>query len=96
MLFGSQFEPAYLPLVILTAAAAAQLISYTLSMYVQVYVGPEQLFRVYLVAIAIFATAVVPLTSLLSINGAALAQLLFSLTLIQCCSSALRRVRHEA
>jgi O-antigen/teichoic acid export membrane protein len=90
-LFGSHFEMAYLPLIILTAAAASQLISHTLSMYVQVYVGPERLFRVYLLAIAVFLLAVFPLTSLFSISGTALAQLLFSLSLIYFCNLALRR-----
>jgi O-antigen/teichoic acid export membrane protein len=91
LLFGPRFEAAWLPLVILTAAAAAQLISHTLSMYVQVYVGPERLFRVYLVAIGIFVIAAFPLTSAFSISGTALAQLLFSLSLIYFCHLALRR-----
>lgn len=91
-LFGSRFEPAYLPLIILTAAAASQLISHTLSMYVQVYVGPERLFRTYALAIAIFLIAVIPLTSLFSINGTALAQVLFSIALIYFCHSTLRRI----
>lgn len=92
LLFGSRFEAAYLPLVILTAAAAAQLISHTLSMYVQVYVGPESLFRVYMLAIAVFLIAVFPLTSAFSIAGTAIAQLLFSFALIYFCHSALRRL----
>lgn len=91
LLFGQRFEAAWLPLVILTAAAAAQLISHTLSMYVQVYVGPERLFGVYLLAIGIFLIAAFPLTSTLSISGTALAQLLFSLALIYFCHLALRR-----
>jgi O-antigen/teichoic acid export membrane protein len=90
-LFGSHFEMAYLPLIILTAAAASQLISHTLSMYVQVYIGPEKLFRIYLGAMAVFVIAVFPLTSLFSIGGTALAQLLFSLSLIYFCNMALRR-----
>ena len=92
-LFGSHFDAAYVPLIILTAAAASQLISYTLSMYVQVYVGPERLFWVYLIAISVFVVAVVPLTSALSMSGAAAAQLLFSVTLIYFCNSALRGAR---
>ena len=90
-LFGSHFEMAYIPLVILTAAAASQLISHTLSMYVQVYVGPERLFRLYLLAIAVFLVAVFPLTSLYSISGTALAQLIYSISLIYFCNLALRR-----
>jgi O-antigen/teichoic acid export membrane protein len=90
-LFGSHFEMAYLPLIILTAAAASQLISHTLSMYVQVYVGPEKLFRMYLYAMAVFLIAVFPLTSLFSISGTAVAQLLFSISLIYFCNLALRR-----
>ncbi len=90
MTFGPKFEAAYLPLVILTAAAGSQLISHTLSMYVQVYVGPERLFRVHLLAVAIFMVAVFPLTSALSIDGTAIAQLLFSFVLIWLCHLALR------
>jgi O-antigen/teichoic acid export membrane protein len=91
LLFGAHFEAAWLPLVILTAAAAAQLISHTLSMYIQVYVGPERLFRVYVLAIIPFLVVVLPLTASFSITGTAMAQLLFSLTLIYLCHSALRR-----
>ena len=91
LLFGARFEAAYWPLVILTAAAASQLISHTLSMYVQVYVGPERLFHVYAFAIVLFAVAVLPLTSALSTTGTALAQLMFSLALIYFCHWALRR-----
>lgn len=91
LLFGSRFEAAWIPLVMLTAAAAAQLISHTLSMYVQVYSGPEKLFRVYAVAIIPFLLLVFPLTSAVSISGTAIAQLLFSLTLVYLCHLALRR-----
>ena len=69
----------------------AQLISHTLSMYVQVYVSPERLFHVYLLAIVLFAIAVFPLTSILALTGTALAQLLFSLALTYFCHAALRR-----
>ncbi|HEY6663227.1 MAG TPA: lipopolysaccharide biosynthesis protein [Sphingomicrobium sp.] len=91
LLFGARFEAAYWPLVILTAAAASQLISHTLSMYVQVYVGPERLFHVYAFAIVLFAIVVFPLTSALATTGTALAQLMFSLALIYFCHWALRR-----
>lgn len=91
LLFGRQFGAAYLPLVILTAAAASQLISHTLSIYVQVYIGPETLFRVYMLAMAAYLIVVFPLTLAFSITGTAVAQLLFSLTLIYSCHSALRR-----
>lgn len=90
-LFGMRFEAAYLPLIILTAAAASQLISHTLSMYVQVYVGPERLFRAYVLAVGVFLIAAFPLTATWSINGTAAAQLLFSLALIYSCRSALRK-----
>jgi len=77
--------------VILTAAAAAQLVSHTLSMYVQVYVGPESLFRAYLLAIGLFLIIVMPLTLALSTAGTALSQLVFSIALIFLCHSRLRR-----
>ena len=90
-LFGSDFALAYVPLIILTTAAASQLISHTLSMYVQVYIGPERLLRAYLLAIGLFIIVVFPLASAFSINGIAVAQLLFSLALIYLCDLALRR-----
>ena len=89
--FGARFEAAYLPLIILTAAAAFQLISHTFSMYVQVYVGPVRLFLAYVLAVAVFLAAAVPMTSIWSIGGMAMAQVLFSLALIALCRSALRR-----
>jgi O-antigen/teichoic acid export membrane protein len=95
-LFGSHFEAAFVPLVILTAAAAAQLISHTLSMYVQVYAGPEKLFFAYVAALAVFLAAVLPLTSAWSLAGTAIAQLLFTLALIGCCHLALRSAPHAA
>jgi O-antigen/teichoic acid export membrane protein len=91
LLFGNQFDAAYPPLVILTGAAAVQLISHTFSMYVQVYIGPESLFRIYMLAIAVFLVTVLPLTSAYTIAGTAIAQLLFSLALIYLCHLALRR-----
>jgi O-antigen/teichoic acid export membrane protein len=89
--FGAQFEAAYVPLAILTAAAGAQLISQTLSKYVQVYVSPEKLFYAYVGAIAVFGLAVLPMTSALSITGTAIAQLLFTLALIAFCHVVLRK-----
>ncbi len=89
-LFSDHFEAAYVPLIILTAAAACQLMSHTLSMYVQVYLGPHRLFRLYLLGMAVFLVAVFPLTSLLGIDGTAWAQLLFALALIYLCHWELR------
>jgi O-antigen/teichoic acid export membrane protein len=96
VLFGARFEVAYVPLVILTAAAAAQLITQTQTMYVQVYAGPEKLFRAYMFAIAIFLAAALPLTLSLSIAGTAIAQLLFTLALTTFCHLALRSAAHAA
>lgn len=95
LLFTPHFQGAWMPLVILTGAAAAQLISHTLSMYVQVYIGPEKLFRLYALALIPFVIAVLPLTFALSISGTALAQLLFPIALIMLCDRALR-TRHAA
>jgi len=90
-LFGPHFEAAYWPLVILTVAAAAQLISHTLSMYVQVYVGPQSLFRAYMLATAAFLIVVLPLTVAFATTGTALAQLLFALAFVYFCQARLRR-----
>ena len=96
LLFGARFEAAYVPLAILTAAAAAQLIAQTQTMYVQVYVGPEKLFLGYMFALAIFLLAAVPLTLSFSMAGTAAAQLLFTLALITFCYFALRSSAHAA
>lgn len=92
LLFGAKFELAYVPLIILVAAAAMQLISHTLSMYVQVYVGPARLLQVYLVALAAFVIVAYPLTAAFSMSGTALAQVSYSLILIFLCRSALQKV----
>jgi O-antigen/teichoic acid export membrane protein len=90
LLFGPAFAAAYLTLAILTAAASAQLMSQTPSMYVQVYLGPKALVPLYLAAVLAFAAAAVPLTLTLSMAGTALAQLLFGAVLIMLCEFALR------
>jgi O-antigen/teichoic acid export membrane protein len=91
-LFGARFGPAYIPFVILTAAAVAQLISVTPSMCVQIYRGPRLLLALMLMATVIFAVTAVPLTFLLSINGTATAQVIFGIVLILLCNFALRRM----
>jgi O-antigen/teichoic acid export membrane protein len=90
LLFGAAFEQGYVAFVILTAAAAAQLISFGPSMYVQVYSGPKRLLVLYGVASAIFAAAAVVLTFEFSLAGMAMAQLLFGLAVILLCEVQLR------
>ena len=90
ILFGARFEDGYVPLIFLTAAAAAQLVSQTPSMYVQVYAGPKRLLFVYVTAIVAFSVAAIPLTFVLSITGTAVAQLVFGLALVILCQFALR------
>lgn len=89
LLFGPRFTAANEAFVILTAAAAAQLIGFTPSMYVQVYRGPRLLLILCVIATAAFAVAAVPLTFALSIAGMAIAQLLFGIILILLCKLAL-------
>jgi O-antigen/teichoic acid export membrane protein len=90
LLFGSRFGAAYLSFVILTAAAVAQLISSTPSMFVQVYRGPRLLLLLIVLANLLFAVTAVPLTYMFSIDGTAAAQLIFAVALILLCNSALR------
>jgi O-antigen/teichoic acid export membrane protein len=90
LLFGAAFEQGYVAFVILTAAAAAQLISFGPSMYVQVYSGPKRLLVLYGVASAIFAAAAVVLTFEFSLAGMAMAQLPFGLAVILLCEVQLR------
>lgn len=91
LLFGARFSAAYLPVVIMTAAAMAQLISTTPSMCVQVFRGPRLLLLLYVIATIAFAAVAVALTFTLSITGTALAQLIFSVVLTVLCSLALPR-----
>ena len=91
LVFGAPFAGAWLPFVILTAAAAAQLVSHPPSMFVQVYRGPRRLLLVFLGAVATFVVAAVPLTFTLGTSGTALAQLLSALMMILLCQLALRR-----
>jgi O-antigen/teichoic acid export membrane protein len=79
--FGERFAAAHWALVILMAAAAAQLVSHTYALYVQVFVSPARLFLIYLLATLVFAISAPPLTLWLSIEGTALAQVAFALSL---------------
>jgi O-antigen/teichoic acid export membrane protein len=92
LLFGPRFAAAYIPFVILTAAALAQLISFTPSMYVQVYRSPRLLLLLTSIATIAFAVCGVALTFALSITGTAVAHLLFAIALILLCEFALRGV----
>jgi O-antigen/teichoic acid export membrane protein len=91
LLFGMRFTAAYIPVVILTAAAIAQLISFTPSMCVQVFRGPKTLLLLYVIVTIVFAAAAVPLTFALSITGMALAQLVFSIALTFLCNLVLQQ-----
>jgi O-antigen/teichoic acid export membrane protein len=92
LLFGPRFGAAYIPVVILTAAAAAELISSTPSMFVQVYRGPRLLLLLILLATLLFAVTAVPLTYMFSTSGTALAQLIFGTVLVLLCNFALRKI----
>jgi O-antigen/teichoic acid export membrane protein len=91
LLFGERFMAAFVPLVILTAAAAGLLISYTPSMYVQIFRGPRLLLLLHVIATVVFAVAAVALTSIWSIAGMALAQLVFAIVLTLLCNLVLRK-----
>jgi O-antigen/teichoic acid export membrane protein len=90
-LFGMRFTAAYVPVVILTAAAIAQLISFTPSMCVQVFRGPKILLLLYVIVTIVFVVVAVALTLTLSITGMALAQLIFSIALTFLCNVVLLR-----
>jgi O-antigen/teichoic acid export membrane protein len=91
LLFGARFAAAYLPFVILTAAAGAQLAGHTPGMYVQIYRGPGRLLMLHVLAVAAFALAALPLTFALGMIGTAAAQLVFGTALLVLCERALRR-----
>jgi O-antigen/teichoic acid export membrane protein len=92
LLFGVPFEHAYVALIILTAAAASQLISQTPYMYVQVYRGPKLALLLQAIATVTFVVAAVPLAYAFSIEGMAAAQLLFGIVLTLLSDVALYRV----
>lgn len=89
--FGERFVAAYWALLLLAAAAALQLINQTVSIYVQVYLGPVRLLLLYILATAAFVVAAPVLIAMLGIEGAALAQVLFVAALIAFCVISLRR-----
>jgi O-antigen/teichoic acid export membrane protein len=91
-LFGARFAPAYVPLIVLTASAIAQLISMTPSMCVQIYRGPGVLLALHVAATVVFICAAIGLTFALSITGMAIAQLMFSVLLTLACYLALQTV----
>jgi O-antigen/teichoic acid export membrane protein len=96
IIFGPGFSGAYVPLVVLTGAAAAQLVSHTQSMYVQVFCGPKRLLLLISLTTLAFVAAAVPLTFGFSITGMAAAQLLFPLMFIGLSEVALRRSKNSA
>jgi O-antigen/teichoic acid export membrane protein len=93
LMFGPRFADAHVSLVILTAAAAAQLISQTPSIFVQIYRGPRHILLLQVIAAIVFAAVAIPLTFTLSMVGMAIAQLVFGLVLTVLCNIALKRVR---
>jgi O-antigen/teichoic acid export membrane protein len=80
-LFGLPFEPAYVALIILTAAASSQLISQTPYMYVQVYRGPRLALLLQTIATIAFLVVAVPLAYAFSMDGMAASQLIFGIVL---------------
>lgn len=90
LVFGERFGPAYIPLVVLMAAAAAQLISFTPSMFVQVLLGPAKLLLYYVIGTGLFVAAAFSLTLAFGITGMALAQLSFPIALAIMCELGLR------
>jgi O-antigen/teichoic acid export membrane protein len=90
LLYGPRFAGAYVTFVILVAAAAAQLTSFTSSMCVQIYISPRLLMLLHLLATLAFIVSAVALTFTFSIAGMAVAQLVFALTVILLCEIALR------
>lgn len=88
--FAERFVAAYWALLLLAAAAALQLINQTVSIYVQVYLGPARLLLLYILATLAFIAAAPVLILLFGIEGAALAQVLFVVALIAFCAVALR------
>jgi len=80
--FGEPFRAAYTTLILLMLASALQLVSHTLSVYVQVFVSPAALFFIYFIALAVYIVAVPLGLTLLSVEGAALGQITFCLGVI--------------
>jgi len=76
--FGPRFAAAYWALVLLVFAAALQMMSHTLAIYVQVYVSPARLFWIYLAGMIGYGIAA-PLGALkFGLIGAAIGQVIFS------------------
>jgi uncharacterized membrane protein YadS len=60
-------------------------------MYVQIFRGPRLLLLLHVIATVVFAVAAVALTSIWSIAGMALAQLVFAIVLTLLCNLVLRK-----
>lgn len=80
--FGPSFEASYPALILLMLAAALQLISHTLAIYVQVFVSPVRLFSIYLIGFTIYVLAAPLATLAFGMAGTAFAQVLFSVSTI--------------
>jgi len=90
LVFGPRFASAYVPLLILIAAAMAQLLSYTPSMYVQIYRSPQMLLALTGIALVLFLASGISLTFAWGTAGMATAQLVYALALMLLCEQALK------
>ncbi|TCJ40218.1 lipopolysaccharide biosynthesis protein [Parafrankia sp. BMG5.11] len=93
VLFGSQFRPGHLVLVLLFASAGIQLVSATYSMYVQAFDGPVAIFHSYVIATVAYLAVILPGLEFGGLAGAGLAQIVFFAVLALGCRLRLRRER---
>jgi O-antigen/teichoic acid export membrane protein len=76
--FGREFGSAWIPLIIMTAAALLSLASSPLSMIIQAFISPGVILRLYIYAFFLYILILVPLIQHFSIIGASIAQLVYS------------------
>lgn len=89
--FGPDFVEAQGALLLLTIAAAMQLVINTLAVYIQVYRNPAYLLWIYMVALAAFIPAAAAGSLAFGITGAAFGQIAFALAAIPMAAIQTRR-----
>lgn len=93
LVFGPDFVIAWPALIILAAAAGWQIVSFTYSMFVQVFVGPMALAKTYVMASSGFAIALWLGGTFFGIAGAGFASVIFGILLSASCAYVLETAK---
>lgn len=92
--FGAEFEKGFVALVIMMFAATVMVSAASFGGFVQAFISPETLFKIYFLALLLFCMVSLPATYFAGIDGAAIGQFVFVITLWFGCWSQLRKTFH--